>query len=84
MDLEKFFKKMIEEFYKQNRKHIWLALRVVFLMFFTILIGVNAYYFEDYLILMVIVITIGIIIFFIPLQKLRSFLSIDSEDEKKS
>jgi len=73
-------KEIIEKFYKKNRKHIWLVLRVAFLMLFTILIGVNALYIEDYIILIVVVVSIGSLLFFVPLEKIKSFLSIDENE----
>jgi len=82
MSLEKILKEKIERFYNKYKKHIWLVLRVAFLMCFTILVGVNAFYIEDYLILVIIVVTVGALLFFVPIEKIKKFLSLDIEDKK--
>jgi len=65
---------------QSQKKNIMLMIRVAVLMFFTLLIGVNALYPEDYVLLAIYVIGFGVIIFFIPIEKINSFLF--SKNEK--
>lgn len=76
-EMDEKLRKKAKQFYESNKKHIGLILRVAVLMSFAIAIGVNCLYFEDYIILTIYVIGIGIILFFIPLQKIKDFLDLE-------
>jgi hypothetical protein len=65
----------MKQFLKSQQKNLMLMLRVAILMFFTVLIGVNALYPEDYILLAIYVVGLGILIFFVPVGKIQKFLS---------
>jgi len=77
LKIEKIIKGKANNFYVKNKKHIGLAIRVAVVMFFAIAIGVNCLYLEDYILLMIYVIGIGIIVFFVPIDKIKKFLDIE-------
>jgi len=72
----------MKQFLKSQQKNLMLMLRVAILMFFTVLIGVNALYPEDYILLAIYVVGLGIILFFVPTDKIQSFLSERKKKEK--
>jgi len=77
-EIDEKIRKNIKKIYNKNKKHINLAVRVAVMMSITIAIGVNCLYIEDYILLVVYAIGIGIILFFVPIEKIKSFLGLDN------
>jgi len=82
MSLDEIIRKGIRKFYNKNKKHISLFFRVGIVMFFSIIIGMNCLYIEDYILLIIFVVIIGLLVFFMPVKKIDSFLSLGEEDKK--
>jgi len=77
LEIEKKMREKASKLYSNNKKNFAMAIRIVIVMFFSIAIGVNCLYIEDYILLMFYVVGIGIIVFFVPLEKIKKFLGID-------
>jgi len=77
LEIEKRMRQKTKQLFNNNKKTFTMILRIAIVMFFAIIIGVNCLYIEDYVLLIIFVVIIGILVFFMPLDKIKSFLGID-------